>query len=183
MRRILYFVLAAVMSISLAACSGKENPENTAAVTKGEPLTADKLITAEDVRELVLYEPTATAENTHSKSTVRYDSNPIGQDPVIAELYSANAQKSVAAVYEDFKARKDKRPKAVDVADFGIDAYIAYPSINLYRDGYMVVITAGSGADDAQAELLKKAAGIAAAHLDEYLKVNPTDSNLLEEQK
>lgn len=184
MKKILYFA-AVLMVIIVSACSqdGKQPAEKTNKAEKGAALTADFLMTLEDVKSLVSYEPVMNVENTRQKSTVRFDSNPIGQDPVILELYSYNGKKSIAAVYEDFKQKKEKRPKAEDIEDLGLEAYIAYPSVNLYRDGYMIVVTAGSGADNAQAELLKKAGAIAAGHLDEYLNKNPTDSDLLAENK
>lgn len=161
------------MLIVLPSC-GEKVEQETIQKTERAQLLAENLITAEDVRGIVSYEPSVSVKNTGSKSTVRYDSEPIGQDPVIVELYSYSDLKNVSEIHDEFKQRKEKRPKAQDVTDLGIEAYIAYPSINLYRDGYMAVITAGSGGDETQNEILKKAAGIAAAHLDEYLKQYPS---------
>lgn len=162
MKRIIYIIVAFGMLLTLVSCGKKNGMESENNVN----LTAESIITAENVKEIVTYETSATTENTHSKSVVRYDSVPRGQDPVIVELYSD--KENASKVYDEFKKRKEKRPKAQDVTDLGVEAYIAYPSVNLYRDGYRIVITAGSGADEAQSEILKKAAEIAVKNLNEY---------------
>lgn len=168
-------VFAVLMLIFSVGCSNEK--DSSTSVKSG--LTAQMLMTPEDVSGLVDYEMTANAEETYLKSSVTYTSNPLGKDPVIVELYSYNGKNSVAAIHDMFKEKREKRPNSQDISDYDMDCFISYPSINLYCDGYMVVVTAGSGADEVQAELLKNFGAIAAEHLKEYLKKNPTDSNLL----
>ncbi len=169
-------LLAMSLVFSIVSC-GKEKNEQKEQTTK---LFASMLLSEDEVRGLVSYEPVKAISETSSKSVVRYDSSPKGEDPVIVELYSYNNQKSVAEIYEQFIQKKEKRSSSQDVAEYDIEAYISYPSMNIYHDGYMVVVTAGSGANEEQTTLLKNAGAIVATHLLEYLKENPTDSNLIE---
>lgn len=171
-------LLASVFLLFTAACGGGgedgDNNEAKKQDTKKDVLTADMLLTSDDVKSLVTYEPAVTMNNTAFKTSVRYDSDPVGKsDPVIVELYAPNEYKSAADIKFEFSTKKEKRPKSKDVEDLGLEAYIAYPSLNMYRDGYMVVVTAGSGSGDEQDQLLKSAGTIAAKHLDEYIKANP----------
>ena len=176
---IYYFAVFAIVLIS-ACTSGEKGEKAPEKINYESTLTAEQLFTVEEAKSLVSYEPVTSSENTRQKSILRFDSDPIGQDPIIVELYAFNGARSIASVYEEFKQKKEKRPKAEPVEDFGAEAYIAYPSINLYRDGYMIVVTAGSGADEAQKELLINAGRIAVGHLNEYLEKYPTNSDLLD---
>lgn len=173
-------VFVVVMLLLSSACGGGDSQNKAKSTPKNEKkdiLTADMLMTTEDVKALVSYEPVALSEKSAQKTVIRYDSDPVGKgDPVIIELYAPNSYQSESDIRTIFTKKKEKRPKAKDINDFGIEAYIAYPSVNMYRDGYMVVITAGSGAGDEQEALLKSAGTIAAGHLDEYIQAHPTQT-------
>ena len=171
MRKAAYLLVIFSLIFASSCSGGKTKKENIS-------LSAGELLSVEEASEITGYE-LIQSENT--KTRARFDSDPIGKDPVILELYSYNGSNSVAKIYEMFKDKKDKRPSAEDISGMGAEAFIAYPSVTFYRDGYMVVVTAGSGADDVQAELLKKLAQKASEHLDEYLKNNPTDSDILKQ--
>jgi len=139
-------------------------------------------MTSDEAKGLVSYEPVMNIENSNQKSVLRIESEPKGADPIIIEVYSHNEKKSVAEIYEAFKQKKEKRTSAKDISEYDAEALLAYPSVNIYRDGYMVVVTAGSGGDEEQDALLKKAGAIATTHLVEFLKENPTDSDLIEKE-
>lgn len=173
LKRLMYiFMILALLS----GCTG-ETKDKTKAPTV---LLPEMLLSLEDVKALVSYEPVLSGENTRAKSKVYYSTDPIGgSDPVILELHSYQNGQNVTAVYEQFSTKKKMRPKSENVPDLGMEAFIAYPTINLYKDGFFIVITAGSGSGDEQKNLLINAAKTAAAHLNEYLKTNPTNSDLL----
>lgn len=135
-----------------------------------ETLSAEAVFPETEAAELLGFEPKATFEKSYAKSTVRYDSDPLGGDPLIVELYVCNDKTSGEDIRADFLERKENRSDSEEVEGFNAEAFIAYPSINVYRDGCMVTITAGSGADDTQKELLKKAGKIAAESLENYFK-------------
>lgn len=127
------------------------------------------LLSPEKASEMVGYEITANVENTSLKSIVTYTSKPLGKDPVIVELYACNETRSAEDVYAIFKEKREKRPNSQDIDDFGMECFIAYPSINFYCDGYMAVVTAGSGSDETQTELLKNIGGMVAENLKKCL--------------
>lgn len=174
MKRNLVCLLAVVFLVSVTGCDKKETKVHET------ELTADMLLSEDEVKALVGYEPVKTVSDTVLKSMVRYDSEPQGEYPVIVELYSYNKGKSVAEIYEQFTEKKERRPSSQEVNEYDAQAYIAYPSVNIYRDGYMAVVTAGSGANDEQGTLLKNAGAVVAGHLVEFLNENPTDSNLID---
>lgn len=164
MKKILY-IFAAMILFFLFGCSNEKNGGNNAS-----ELTAQMLVTPEDVSGLLDYETNMSTENNYLKSSVTYTSDPLGKDPVIAELYSYNEKNDIETIHDIFKEKREKRPGSQDISDYDMDCFISFPSINLYCDGYMVVVTAGSGADEAQTELLKKFGAVAAENLKEYLK-------------
>ena len=176
-----FYLLTVFTLILVCGCSANDDTKRPP-IKKGEKLDVSMLLNLQEVQEFVAYDLTESVEGTRLKQTLTFSSNPLGNDPVILELYSYNEGKSVAAVYEDFKNKKEKRPKSKDVEISGVEAYIAYPSLNMYRDGYMIVITAGSGANDEQANLLMGLGNVVSDNLEEYLSKNPSDSNLVEDK-
>ena len=164
MRKLICAVMAVSMIFLSASCGKKEN----APQTEVGRLYARDLFTKEEATEFLGYEPIQSYEDGIIKSTVRYDSQPIGKDPVIVELYAESEQKSASDIYDEFKRKHSLRADSVEVTEYDSEAFIAYPSVNIYKDGYMAVVTAGSGADDAQKEILIKAGAAVSKKLCEY---------------
>ncbi len=154
-------------ALLLSSCGKKEIADTN------QSLDAKMLLDTEKAEELLQYTPVGSYEDSYTKSIARYDSEPIGKDPIIVELYAHNDKKSAEDIYNDFKKRHEERTDAEDVTEYDAEAFLAYPSVNIYKDGYMVVVTAGSGADDAQKQLLLKAGAVAADNLCAYIKKNP----------
>lgn len=170
----IFFLMLMFLILSVSACKSGDKE-----ITYKIP-SADTFITAEDVESLALYTPVKTLENTRGKSVVKYYPEVLGEsDPVIVEVYSHNEKISVAEIHEKFLDKKEARTSAYEIDGIKSEGFIAYPSANLYRDGYMLVITAGSGAEDSQGEMLKEFLKIADENLDKFLEENPTDSDLL----
>ena len=169
-------LLLLVLALSLAACGDKKEE------TEQKPeLFAENLITAEKAEELLASEIVKSTDKNKNCSVVEYYPEKIGSvPPIIVELYSPGDEKSTAVVNGDFNSRKQMRPSAKKVDGIGSDAYIAYPSLVFYRDGYMVVVTAGTGGEKAE-DILMQTAKIADEKLQEYLNDNPVNNDLLEE--
>ena len=55
------------------------------------------------------------------------------------------------------------------IEGIGEDCYIAYPYINVYDRGCYIRISAGSGNDEAQRELLENLASIAAGEVERVI--------------
>ncbi len=171
MKKGLCFLIILIL-MSATGCKKEEKNKNVAT-----EFTAIELFTKEDATSLIGSEPDVSEENTRMKSSVLYTFQPVGQnDPIIIELFSPNQKRDaekVNALYED---RREQRTSAQDIAGFGEKAFLAYPSLNIYKDGYMVVVTAGSGSDEAQKELLLRASSVVCERLDEFLKENSTNN-------
>lgn len=154
------FVIA--MCLMLSACGGKEAQKEFA-------MDAKMLLSETEATELLQYTPSASYDKSYTKSTVRYDSEPIGKDPLIVELYSSNDKMTSEDILEEFERKRAFRSDSVDITDYDAEAFLAYPSVNIYKDGYMAVVTAGSGADEAQEQLLRQVGKIVADNLNAHI--------------
>lgn len=128
-------------------------PIEQAALTVGYNLTSDGVTTDADGTKTVLYRP----EPLGSADTVK----------VCVKQYSTSVSKdSIRSEFDDDRAARSDT-ETIDAT--GIDVYIALPSIRMYYDGYYITITAGSGSNDAQKDLLVSLAQTAAANLSTLL--------------
>ena len=100
-------------------------------------------------------------------TTASYVADPIGDgDPVIVKLVSYTSSFTPDDVWAGYENTRISRSASKFVDNIGEDAYIAYPSIHVYDRGCEIIITAGSGSDDGQDDILKKLASTAVGHLN-----------------
>ena len=85
-------------------------------------------------------------------------------------------------VWYEYDTDKSLRPSAEEVTELGENAYIAFPSINIYDRGCYVKITAGSGSDDNQRNQLLTLARIAIARLEERVAPPIIKDNKVEQK-
>lgn len=98
-----------------------------------------------------------------------YVCDPLGSgDNVFVELYVKDKDNDENSIKSRFEASRNKRSDFIQVQGLGDDAYITYPSLHLYSNGVYVKITAGSGANDAQSELLISLGKTADANIKKY---------------
>lgn len=161
MRKNVICIMAA--AVLLSSCA-KEEPGGS------EAFDAKTLFPETAAAEFLQYTPVQTYEDGYTKSVVRYDSEPIGKDPIIVELYSPNDIKTADDIYSEFKSKHDLRADSEDITDYDAEAFLAYPSVNIYKDGYMAVVTAGSGSDEIQKQLLIEAGSVVAENLNLSVK-------------
>ena len=120
-----------------------------------------ELLTIENVAPYLEYKPEMTEERSRRMSVARYQSNPIGQgDPVIIKVYQKNGLQSAEQVKAYYDECKTMRTDSFDIELNADDAFIPYPTLHYYIDGYHIEITAGSGSDDLQKVLLTNLAAI-----------------------
>lgn len=174
MKRFLGIIL--LLCLMLCACGKQEAPKQAADWVQ---LLPTQLLSQEEAQSFVPYSVQTTETVTRQKSTVVYQSVNRGEgDPIIVDVYQYNGRRSVPLVYQQFCEWREKRPSAKAVEGLSAEAFIAYPSMHLYTDGFHVVITAGSGSDDAQATLLQQIATPVLAHLEEFLSEHPTPTDI-----
>lgn len=177
MKRVLSVMLCAALLLGASACGKQQNDGGRQGTQQKQEqnvyktLDPEKILTLEEVSQVVEYAPVEKTEKTRKKATVLYCSEPIGKGDIIqVDLYQPSDSISEEEVRRFYDEIQEKRTKAEAVEDLGCEAFIAIPSIHLMKDGYHVAITAGSGGGDEQKALLKKLAQIAIGNMDELLQ-------------
>lgn len=108
-------------------------------------------------------------ENDGGASYVLYRGEPVGSADVVkisVEQYTSDVSKE--SIKQKFDNDHAKRTSAESVEGLE-NCFIAYPFAYYYKDGYYIKITAGSGSDDAQKQLLTTMITSAAQRLDTFL--------------
>lgn len=177
MKRLFSVLFSCFLILWACSCGSvpkESNKDNWVQLKPGE------LLSAEEVASIAGYQPVMEETLARQKSTVVYQSDPVGaSDPVIVDVYQYNGRTSEALIRQQYEEWKEKRPSSQEIDGFtGVDAFLAYPSLHLYKDGIHVVITAGSGADETQADLLQRLAVPVLEHLNAFLEQHPTDHDL-----
>lgn len=167
----IYIILIALM-LFLCGCAKKE-PEYVSDIYPSELLTIDNISPYLD------YIPEMTEERNRRVSVAHYQSNPVGQgDPVIVKVYQKNGLQSAKQVKEYYDECKNMRSDAFSIELDADDAYIAYPSLHYYIDGYHVEIIAGSGSDDMQKILLTNLASLSIKNFTALTGISSTNTDV-----
>lgn len=175
MKKIIAIVSTLLIMLSLSSCGGGGGLQPVVPTATPIPeAVPTEILKLSDVQTAAGTELTYVQEGGIVKeenvSTAIYRTEPLGKGDLvqirIRQLTSQVTREQVRTEYDEMKA---KRPEAQTVEGLGDDAYIAYPSIHVYKDGYHLEITAGSGSDEAQATLLKNLAQTALRNLEAKL--------------
>ena len=171
-RNILAAAAAAALCVSLSSC-GKGGGLFAEPTPTPMPTTdAGALISLEEAQSAVgdsytLQLDGGAVVTEGNTTTASYVADPIGDgDPVIVKLVCCNASATPDDVWAGYENTRVSRSGSKFVDNIGEDAYIAYPSIHVYSRGCEIIITAGSGSDDGQDDILKKLASTAVEHLN-----------------
>jgi len=147
MKKIILILLSAVLSISLCSCGEKQEYKTTVAPSE--------LLSAEELTPYIGYTPVMTEQISRRVCEAVFVSEPLGEyDSVTVRVYQKNQLMSQEKIKEYFDECKKMRSDAFSIESLGVEAFIAYPSIHCYIDGYHIQITAGSGGDNLQKALL-----------------------------
>lgn len=164
MKKLLLTLSLAVLALCLGAC-GKPAPEPIPDI---EPSV---LINEQDIAAIAGYVPVAEPSARNGNiAEIYYRSEPRGQfDPVTVKITQFTDDIDYQMLFEQYEQEKAKRPSAELIPGIGQEAYIAYPSIHVYNKGCIIDITAGSGSDENQKNLLMTLATTAAGRLEEII--------------
>ncbi len=164
-------ILAAVsMSVALAACGGGSSAPD---VSELEKISPDQLVTVEAVSTITdvnmkVDENGVTTDG--NASSVTYVSDPAySGDPVTIRIEQFSESLTSKQVWDDYENSRIYREDMEFIEGIGEDCYIAYPYINVYDRGCYIRISAGSGNDEAQRELLENLASIAAGEVERVI--------------
>ena len=171
MRKSVFALISSIIiTMMLSSCGGEEP-------VKQEEITLPKLdpvsiLPANDVYTALDYAYVPVVDggvivNEGNTSTAVYVSEPKGQfDSVEISVTQKTDTISADTVKAYYNESMQKRADAVLVSNLGEIAYIAFPSIYVYDSGCIIKITAGSGADAGQQNLLVKLATTAMTNFD-----------------
>lgn len=171
MKKIISILSAASIMLSLTAC-GNGGLFGDPVPTPEPMLDASAVLTIDNVKTAVADNYTVELEGgaavtEGNVSTASYRANPAGSgDPVIVKVIQPKGGVSEDEIWADYEEARLTRTSAVLVEDIGEDAYIAYPSIHVYNKGSEIIITAGSGSDEGQANYLKDLAKTAISNIE-----------------
>lgn len=162
MKKLLLVISSLLVTVGLCACGGNGGLFKSAATPTPIPVVEpSNLLSADEVKEYVNYDVTVDEESTEktgAKSVV-YVSNPKGKEnSVTVKIIQFSDKLSKDDVWGQYDNGRIKRSSAKTVEGLGSDAYIAYPSIHVYDRGCEIIISAGSGSDQTQEDLLKRMA-------------------------
>lgn len=176
MKKVLLIAASLIMTIGLCACGNGGGLFAKPTPTPVPDIDPASLITADDVTINAGYSPVVEPSGTTREGnigTVLYRSEPVGQqDTVSVKVTQFTDTIDYQQLFEEYEQAKAKRPSAVLVEGIGQEAYIAFPSIHIYDRGCIIEITAGSGADETQTNLLKNLAITATGRLEEIIPDN-----------
>ena len=179
MRKTFLFITGAILAvICLCACNNNGGIGGVSATPTPIPqISPEEVLPIESAVSAVGYELVSDGETEKDgERSVLYRTEPIGKNDVVkVTVRQFSETVSEQEVTDKFYAAKESRPSAETIASVGDDAFLAFPSIHVYKDGRYVEITAGSGADDTQRELLISLGKTAAGNI-ELTPVQPTAS-------
>lgn len=176
MKKVLLIATSLLMIIGLCACGNGGGLFAKPVPTPVPEIDPASLITADDVAAIAGYVPVVEPSGTTREGnvgSVLYRSEPIGQqDTVNVKITQFTDTIDYQQLFEEYEQGKAKRPSAELVGGIGQEAYIAFPTIHVYDRGCIIEITAGSGANDTQKNLLQGLAITATGRLEEIIPDN-----------
>lgn len=184
MKKLLLVIASLTLTIMMCSCGGPFSKSAPKPIPVVDPST---LITADDVAAMTGYYPVLSGgavKYDGNTATALYVSDPLGQDPVEITVQQYNEEVPVVNVWYAYDTDHAYRSSAENVENLGENAYIAFPSINIYDRGCYIRITAGSGSDENQRNLLLNLAYTAIPRFEQIMEpVSQEDAASAVEQK
>ncbi len=168
MKKILAIISAAAAALSLAACGGNGN--SGGAVEMPAQLSPENILTVEMAANsnggtMELSSDGIVSEG--NKLTATYVGVPLGSvDTVSISLEQFNSSLSSSQIWTEYELERLTREDAQLIDGVGQACYIAFPYICVYDRGCYIRISAGSGNDDAQKQVLINLASQALTQLE-----------------
>ena len=183
MRRVIAAAACALMIVGLAGCGGDNGGQTSnAAVPR---LSPENLISAETAgtaagATLVMSEDGVVSDG--NMLTVTYVSEPLGaNDSVSVSIEQFSDTLSTAQIWSDYESNRIYRTDMEYVDGIGEDCYIAFPYINIYDRGCYIRISAGSGSDEGQKNMLINLGTTAAIALEAAIPADAVqNSNVIQ---
>lgn len=157
MRRIIAAAACVFMLVGLAGC-GADDTSNNSGGSNVVTLSPENLISAETASTAAGATLTMSEDGVVKDGnmlTVTYVSNPIGaNDSVSVSIEQFSDTLSTSQIWNEYEANRIYRTDMEYIDGIGEDCYIAFPYINIYDRGCYIRISAGSGSDEGQKNML-----------------------------
>ena len=152
-------LIAILLLLTLTACKKTE---------EAVEVTAKTVLPQNEISVIIGYTPKEEEKLTRVCKEITYKNETRGASDIVnVKVYPPNTKNSPDYLKKLYDEQKKKCEQYSSLVETGADnSFIAFPSVYLYKNGYYVVITAGSGGDDAQIEMLKKLAEIADKNIE-----------------
>lgn len=170
MKKLCAVLACLAVSVSMSACGKNSKVPD---VSELEKIAPDQLVTVEAVStitgvDMEIDENGVTTDG--NASSVTYVSDPAySGDPVTIRIEQFSESLTTTQVWDDYENSRIYRGDMEFIEGIGEDCYIAYPHINVYDRGCYIRISAGSGDDSDQRELLETLASIAAGEVERVI--------------
>lgn len=172
MKKICAIIACLALATSMSACGKNSDVPD---VSELEKIAPDQLVTVEAVStitgvDMEIDENGVTTDG--NASSVTYISDPAySGDPVTIRIEQFSESLTATQVWNDYENSRIYRGDMEFIEGIGEDCYIAYPYINVYDRGCYIRISAGSGDDENQRELLETLASIAAGEVERVIPI------------
>lgn len=172
MKKLCAILASIALVASMSACGKKSSVPD---VSELEKIAPDQLITVEAVSAITGLDMEVDENGVTTNgnaSSVTYITNPqYSGDPVTIRIEQFSESLTTKQVWDDYEYSRIYRGDMEYIDGIGEDCYIAYPYINVYDRGCYIRISAGSGDDEKQRELLESLASIAAGEVERVIPV------------
>ena len=174
MKKLLFVIASLMITIGVCSCGKGGGMFAKPTATPMPELDPTAILTSDNVYEGINYEYVPVIDGGiktegNTKSAV-YVSDPKGiGDSVEIKITQYSDAVTIDQVYQQFAAAKAKRYDITEVTELGETAYIAYPTIHVYDRGCIIEVTAGSGSDETQQQLLVNLAKVAVANFEQIM--------------
>lgn len=168
MKKTLLFTLIICTGL-LSSCKSEKKVKNQPILLPTDVISLDTACQnyAGDGYTFIMKDDAVKQEGNHLYAT--YLAEPLGAgDNIYVDIYITDENNNSSSIKNTFEASKNKRSDFVAVEDLNAEAYITYPTIHLYSNDVYAAITAGSGSDDEQAELLINLGKTALENIEAY---------------
>lgn len=183
MKRIIAAAVCIGMIAGLTGCGNDNN--NGASSGDVARISPETLISAETASAaagttLVMSEEGVVQDG--NMLTVTYVPEPIGSyDSVSVSIEQFSDTLSSSQIWTEYENNRIYRTDMQQVEGIGVDCYIAYPYINIFDRGCYIRISAGSGSDEGQKNLLTTLGTTAAVALESAVPADAVErSNIIQ---
>lgn len=164
-KKITAAILAAAMAVSLTACGSKRVD-----ISEIPQLSPDQVLTVEAAAQSNGGTMTMSDEgiiNDGKQLSLTYVGVPLGSvDTISVAIEQFSTSVTASQVWNDYETDRLKRADAQFIDGIGQDCYIAFPYICVFTRGCYIKISAGSGNNDTQKQVLIGLAAQAASGVE-----------------